>query len=109
MRGAALDRGDGDGRWELLDLLPEDVQVQIFERTTLSSSIRVARAIAEGWAKIRVGRQTRNLEKITRHAILLLRAGNQVLSLHAMTDQALTAEVDRSFATALTAADTAAD
>jgi hypothetical protein len=102
-RGAALDRGDGDGRWALLDMLPEDAQVQIFERPGLSGSIRVARGIAEGWARARIGRESHNLEDVTRHAVLLLRASNQVLSLDALADDCLEQKVDQVFRTALAA------
>lgn len=104
MRGVALDRRTGDDRWDLIHLLPEDAQVQIFERPSLSSSIRVARAIAEGWARARTGRETTNLEAVTRRAALLLLASSQVLALDSLTDERLAVEVDRAFETALAAA-----
>lgn len=103
MRGTALDRGEGPERWTLLDLLPEDAQVQIFERPGLSGSLRVARAIAEGWARAQTAAGVRNLEDVTRRAILALRASNQVLSLDALDDARLVAEIDRRFDVALSA------
>jgi hypothetical protein len=103
MRGAALDRGDGERRWTLLEALPEDAQVQIFERPGLSGSLRVARAIAEGWARAHATAGGRNLEDVTRRAILGLRASSQVLSLDALDDARLDQEVDRHFGAALAA------
>lgn len=104
-RGAALDRGEGDDRWSLLELLPEDAQVQIFERTGLSGSFRVAKAIAEAWVQSSVETGGSNLEDATRRAILALRASSQVLSLDALPDDLLDLEVGRRFAAALAAGD----
>lgn len=103
MRAAALDRGEGEERWRLLEMLPEDAQVQIFERPGLSGSLRVARAIAEGWARAQAAAGARNLEDVTRRAILGLRATNQVLSLDALDDADLDREIDRRFGAALSA------
>ncbi|RZJ44117.1 MAG: hypothetical protein EON87_10625 [Brevundimonas sp.] len=103
MRGAALDRGSVEHRWTLLETLPEDAQVQIFERPGLSGSLRVARAIAEGWARAQAAAGGRNLEDVTRRAILALRASNQVLSLDALDDTRLALEIDRRFSAAMAA------
>jgi hypothetical protein len=100
MRGTALDRGEGDDRWLMIEKLTEDAMVQIFERPGLSGSPKVARAIAEGWVRANEG-GTRNLEKATRRVILLLLAFNQVLSLDSLPEERLAREVDDRFAAAL--------
>ena len=100
MRGTALDRGEGEGRWLLIEKLTEDAFVQIFERPGLSGSPKVAKAIAEGWVRANAG-GTRNLEAATRRVILLLLASNQVLSLDSLPEARLASEVDDRFAAAL--------
>ena len=50
MRGSTLDRGeDRPDRWGLVRALSEDAMVQIFERASISSDARLARAVAEAW------------------------------------------------------------
>lgn len=98
VRGRALDLGpEYEKRWHLLGTLSEDAMVQIFERASISSNARLARAIAMAWdaAADRIGRG--KMEKVMRQATKLIRLRNQVIDLSYLPIEALTAEINSAF------------
>lgn len=101
MRGASFQKGAGGDRWEIVEHLGEDANVQILERPSLSASPDVARAIGEEWLALYRRPLGAALEAVTRRAAISLRITNQVLYLAALDDQALRAEVSRHFQRAM--------
>ncbi|WP_191236402.1 DUF6339 family protein [Cobetia marina] len=98
VRGRTLDLGpEYEKRWHLLGILSEDAMVQIFERASIASNARLARAIAIAWeaAADRIGRG--RMEKVMRHATKLIRLRNQVIDLSYLSEEALTAEINSAF------------
>ena len=99
MRGRTLDLGEteGDTRWRLLEGLSEDALVQIFERASIASDAKLARAIAEGWLNTadRVGRG--RMEDVMRRATKLLRLRNTIIDLTFLEPEDLMTEVQRAF------------
>ncbi|NEX92967.1 hypothetical protein [Caulobacter sp. 17J65-9] len=97
LRGVAFDRGEQDGRWDLLRRLSEDAHVQIIERPGLSASPVIARALGESWLATLETRGAPGLEGITRRAVRNVLVSKQVLSLESLDPTALRAETDRQF------------
>lgn len=97
-RGRTLDLGDGDSRWQLLEGLSEDAMVQIFERASIASDARLARALAASWLKTadRIGRA--RMEDVMRKATKLLRLRNQIIDLTFLSAEDLVSEVEHAFA-----------
>ncbi|SLN77668.1 hypothetical protein OCH7691_04496 [Oceanibacterium hippocampi] len=99
MRGRTLDLGEmaGARRWHLLEGLSEDAMVQIFERASIASDARLARAIATGWLNTadRIGRE--RMEDVMRRATKLLRLRNQIIDLTFLPTEDLGQEVERAF------------
>lgn len=98
VRGITLDLGElHPSRWRLLEALSEDAMVQIFERASIASDVRLARAIAEAWISIsdRIGRG--NMEDVMRRAIKYLRIRNEIIDLAFLEDAELLREVKRAF------------
>ena len=95
MRGRTLDLGEtaGEGRWRLLEGLSEDAMVQIFERASLASDARLARAIATGWLDMadEIGRG--RMEPVMRRATKLLRLRNQIRDLGRLPIETLRQEI----------------
>lgn len=102
MRGRTLDLGAAAGmeRWKLLEGLSEDAMVQIFERASIASDARLARAIATRWiiTASRIGRA--RMEDVMRRATKLLRLRNQIIDLNFLTQDALHKEVEQAFSRA---------
>ncbi len=103
MRGSAF-REPTQDQARLLNLT-EDAHVQVFERPGLSASIRTARLIADHWSDLLDARGPTGLEAITRQAVMGLSVMNQIVSLDALDDAALTQEIRRQFDLAVLAAD----
>ena len=90
MRGSTLDRGeDHPDRWGLVRALSEDAMVQIFERASISSDARLARAVAEAWVVTADTIGTGRMEDIMRRAIKYLRIRNEIIDLGYLEDDAL--------------------
>ena len=98
MRGTTLDRGrEHEERWGLVKALSEDAMVQIFERASLASEPRLARAIAEVWVSTagRIGRS--RMEEIMRRATKHVRLKNEIVDLAFLNDHLLFAEIHSIF------------
>lgn len=98
IRGATLDLGEHHpSRWRLLEALTEDAMVQIFERASIASDARLARAIAEAWISTgeRVGRG--NMEAVMRLATKYLRIRNEIVDLAFLGNAELDREVRTAF------------
>jgi hypothetical protein len=100
MRGRTLDlsEAEGEAQWLLLESLSEDAMVQIFERASIASDARLARAVATGWLVTadRIGRE--RMEDVMRRATKLLRLRNQIIDLSFLSPEELNREMQRAFA-----------
>lgn len=89
LRAAAFRRPDGQDRWELVNNLTEDANLQILERPGVSASREVTRAIGETWLEISRLKPPVAMEAVTRKAMVWLTAIEQVRPLHALTEPEL--------------------
>lgn len=101
LRGVAFRRGAGDDRWEIVESLNEDANVQILERPSLAGTPAVARAIGEEWLTLYRRPLGGALEEVTRRVAVTLRITNKVLYLASLDDGALRAEVASHFKSAV--------
>jgi hypothetical protein len=93
-RGAALDRGESSAnRWLLVQELTEDAMVQIFERASIASNDRLARAIAEAWVTVASEKGRSIMEDVMRRSIKLIRIRLELLDLTVLSDSLLQLEV----------------
>lgn len=89
--------GGNDSDLELLRVLTEDAQVAIFERPGISSSPKVARALALGWKNQseKIGRE--KMEPVHREALKTIRAWAPVVSFECLPETSLKETVDNVF------------
>ena len=89
--------GGNDNDLDLLRVLTEDAQVAIFERPGISSSPKVARALALGWKNKseKIGRE--KMEPIHREALKTIRAWAPVVSFECLPETALKETVSKVF------------
>jgi len=98
MRALAFDRGEGaDGRWRLVELLPEDALVQVMERPSVGSQPELARAIGEVWRSRSEGAGGPPSEDLTRAAVRDLRILNETQLLAGLSASDLQSVVAATF------------
>ena len=97
LRGVSFRRDEEEGRWELLEALTEDANLNILERPGLSASRVVTRAIGEVWLALSRERPPLPIEAMTRRASRTLRITNQIMPLHALDPTSLEAEIRTHF------------
>ncbi|MBO9706698.1 MAG: hypothetical protein J7521_00670 [Caulobacter sp.] len=97
LRGASFRKGSGEDRWEIVESLSEDANLQILERPSLAGSPAVARAIGEEWLLLYRRPMGSALENVMRRTAITLRITNQVLYLASLDYTALRAEVAEHF------------
>lgn len=93
IRAAALRRDAVQDRWELVETLSEDANLQILERPGISASRKVTRMIGEVWLEMSREKPAPPMEEITRQALRHLLALEQVRPLHALGDSDLRAAI----------------
>ncbi len=89
--------GGNDKDLELLRVLTEDAQVAIFERPGISSSPKVARALALGWKSTseKIGRE--KMEPVHRETFKRIRAWAPVISFECLPETDLKETIDKVF------------
>jgi hypothetical protein len=102
-RAFILDRGSSvDDRWWFLEALTEDFLVQVTERPGISSSPRVARALAESWIRMADTTKSAAIEDVGRAAAKYTTAKNVVILLDSLGDRELHQAIDELFVMAKT-------
>ncbi|TJZ84868.1 hypothetical protein [Paracoccus hibiscisoli] len=98
MRGRTLDLGKkAPERWQLISSLSEDAMVQIFERASIASDARLARALGIAWVGTSKKLGRGRMEDVMRRAIKLLRLRNQVVDFAFLSDADLSREMSTIF------------
>jgi len=93
-RAYALDKGkNAPDRWELVEKLTEDNLVQIMERTSISGSPLLAKAVASILIEVSDKGLPYSREKFFRHLIIAFRLRNLTIDFHFLDEKEIRSEV----------------